>query len=297
MKVTLWGTRGSIASPGPETVRYGGNTTCLSVETNSGQVIIIDGGTGIRKLGIKLMGSLPVNCDILITHTHWDHIQGLPFFIPLFVPGNELNFHGAFDPVYNKSLKDILAGQMEYCYFPVRESELNANISYHRINDGHTFEMGDAKITAILMNHPVLNYGYKIEADGHSFFFTGDHEPPRNIYSEEDEEFAEYQSFIDLKNEKLYRLLENIDLLVADSSYTTEEYKTKIGWGHGTFDSSLEMGRHVKAKKLVFTHHEPTRNDEALDTIFAEMKNKVRTGDPEIFMAVEGHTFDLSADD
>ena len=157
MKVTLWGTRGSIASPGPETVRYGGNTTCLSVETNSGQVIIIDGGTGIRKLGIKLMGSLPVNCDILITHTHWDHIQGLPFFIPLFVPGNELNFHGAFDPVYNKSLKDILAGQMEYCYFPVRESELNANISYHRINDGHTFEMGDAKITAILMNHPVLN--------------------------------------------------------------------------------------------------------------------------------------------
>lgn len=297
MKVTLWGTRGSIASPGPETVRYGGNTTCLCVETNSGQVIVIDGGTGVRKLGMKLMASLPVNCDVLITHTHWDHIQGLPFFIPLFVPGNNLKFYGAFDPVYNKSLKDILAGQMEYCYFPVRESELNANISYHRINDGDSFEIGDAKVSSILMNHPVLNYGYKIEADGHSFFFTGDHEPPRNIYNADDEGFAEYQGFIDMKNEKLYQLLENVDLLVADSSYTNEEYKTKIGWGHGTFDSSLELGRHVNAKRLVFTHHEPTRTDDALDAIFEEMKNKAEPGDPKLFMATEGHTFDLGADD
>ena len=297
MKVTLWGTRGSIASPGPETVRYGGNTTCLSVETAAGETIVIDGGTGVRKLGLKLMGSLPVDCNILITHTHWDHIQGLPFFIPLFVPGNTLTFHGAFDPVYNKSLKDILAGQMEYCYFPVRESELNANIDYKRINDGDSFQIGSATITAILMNHPVLNYGYKIEADGKSFFFTGDHEPPLNIYDESDEEYDEYQSFIDMKNEKLYELIENVDLMVSDSSYTIEEYKTKIGWGHGTFSSTLEMGRRVKAKRLVFTHHEPTRTDDDLDKIYEGLLARRQDGDPELFIATEGHTFDLSGED
>jgi phosphoribosyl 1,2-cyclic phosphodiesterase len=293
----MWGTRGSIASPGPETVKYGGNTTCISVETDAGETIIIDGGTGIRKLGLKLMASLPVRCNVLITHTHWDHIQGLPFFIPLFVPGNSLTFHGAFDPVYSKSLKDILAGQMEYCYFPVRESELNANIEYKRINDGVCFELGTAKITSILMNHPVLNYGYKIEADGKSFFFTGDHEPPGNIYDESDEEYDEYQSFIDLKNEKLYKLIENIDLMVSDSSYTSEEYKTKIGWGHGTFDSSFDLGRRVKAKQLVFTHHEPTRTDDDLDKIYRELCAKRVEGDPVLHLATEGHTFDLSAED
>ena len=297
MKVTLWGTRGSIASPGPETVRYGGNTTCLSVETEAGDVIIIDGGTGVRKLGLKLMGALPVNCNILITHTHWDHIQGLPFFIPIFVPGNSITFHGAFDPVYNKSLKDILAGQMEYCYFPVRESELNAAIDYKRINDGDSFEIGSAKVTAILMNHPVLNYGYKIEADGKSFFFTGDHEPPVNIYDEGDEEYEEYQSFIDMKNDKLYDLITDIDLMVADSSYTVDEYQTKIGWGHGTFNSTLEMGRRVNAKQLVFTHHEPTRTDEELDKIYEELLAVRKDGDPELYIATEGHTFDLSKDD
>jgi len=297
MKVRLWGTRGSIASPGPDTVKYGGNTTCLSVDTDDGDTIIIDGGTGIRKLGLQLMGSLPVKSNILITHTHWDHIQGLPFFIPIFVPGNSITFHGAFDPVYGKSLKDILAGQMEYCYFPVRESELNASIEYKRINDGDSFKLGSATVTAILMNHPVLNYGYKIEADGQSFFFTGDHEPPVNIYNEDDEEYEEYQSFIDLKNEKLFSLIQGVDLMVADSSYTVEEYKTKVGWGHGTFTSSLSMGRKVKAKRLAFTHHEPTRTDNDLDVIFERLLANRVDDDPEIFIATEGHVFDLSKHD
>jgi phosphoribosyl 1,2-cyclic phosphodiesterase len=122
MQITFYGVRGSIPSPGPDTVRYGGNTTCIDVITDNGDRIILDGGTGIRQLGLDMMNSLPLQCSIFITHTHWDHIQGLPFFTPLFVPGNKVDFYGAFDPVYMKDLRTILAQQMEYCYFPIREN-------------------------------------------------------------------------------------------------------------------------------------------------------------------------------
>ena len=124
MQVTMRGVRGSIPVPGPDTVRYGGNTTCIEIRTDSGELMIIDGGSGIRPLGLELLAQQPVQCSVFITHTHWDHIQGLPFFVPLFIPGNKIDFYGAFDPVYGKDLKSILSQQMEYCYFPVRELEL-----------------------------------------------------------------------------------------------------------------------------------------------------------------------------
>ena len=129
MKITLCGVRGSIAVPGPDTVRYGGNTTCIHIEGKDGTQLIIDGGTGIRALGDRLLRSGPVKCSIFITHTHWDHIQGLPFFVPIFIDGSEVDIYGAYDPIYGKDLKTILAQQMEYCYFPVRESELKAKVA------------------------------------------------------------------------------------------------------------------------------------------------------------------------
>ena len=138
MKLTMRGCRGSIASPGPDTVRYGGNTTCLQVETAAGDTLIIDAGTGIRQLGLELMARAPVRCAIFITHTHWDHIQGLPFFTPLFVSGSEVRICGSFDPVYQKSLAEILSQQMQYCFFPVSDTELKGSISYETLWASYT---------------------------------------------------------------------------------------------------------------------------------------------------------------
>ncbi|MEJ2756126.1 MAG: MBL fold metallo-hydrolase, partial [Gammaproteobacteria bacterium] len=177
MLITLHGVRGSIPVPGPQTIRYGGNTTCISITTDEGDQIIIDGGTGIREYGMKQMTALPLTAHLFLTHTHWDHIQGLPFYTPLFVPGNTIHFYGSFDPVYRKNLQTILAQQMEYCYFPVRESELKATIHYHRIQEGAPITIGSAVVTPILLNHPVLNHGYRVTSHGKSFFFTGDYEP------------------------------------------------------------------------------------------------------------------------
>ena len=162
MKIKFWGVRGSIPSPGPTTVRYGGNTTCIQVTTDAGEVLILDAGTGIRQLGHSLMASAPVRAHIIISHTHWDHIQGLPFFVPLFVPSSQIQIIGTFDPIYQQDLQTILSRQMEYCYFPVTALELNANIQFHSLREGESMSIGDAIITCVLMNHPVITYGYRI---------------------------------------------------------------------------------------------------------------------------------------
>ncbi|MCB0331351.1 MAG: MBL fold metallo-hydrolase, partial [Bdellovibrionales bacterium] len=181
MKLTFWGVRGSIPTPGPNTVRYGGNTTCLEIRTPSDELIILDGGSGIRELGMKLLGQLPIKANVFISHTHWDHIQGLPFFVPFFIPGQEISIHGTFDPVYQKDLQSILSAQMEYCYFPVRSNELKANITYNDLREQQGVELESAKVCGILMNHPVMTFGYRIDCGEKSIFFTGDHENPTNI--------------------------------------------------------------------------------------------------------------------
>ncbi|MEC8192142.1 MAG: MBL fold metallo-hydrolase [Myxococcota bacterium] len=293
MKVRFWGVRGSIASPGPQTVRYGGNTTCIGVTTDAGATIILDGGTGIRPLGLLLMQDHPVECAVCITHTHWDHIQGLPFFTPLFVPGNTVDVYGAFDPVYQKDLKSILSQQMEYCYFPVRELELKADVRYHTIREGVSVEYADATITNVMMNHPVMTYGYRIDCNGKSVFFTGDHEPPYNIYNEDDTFYGEYEQLIDDKVENICKAASNVDLLIADAQYTEPEMVNRRGWGHGTFASSLSMARRAQAKAVCFTHHDPTRTDDQLDTIAQKLAAQPRPNDPDLYIAHEGLEIDL----
>lgn len=296
MKITLRGVRGSIPAPGPDTVIYGGNTTCIEIETLEGDKIIIDGGSGIRQLGNEMLANSPVNCAIFITHTHWDHIQGLPFFTPLFIPGNNIDIYGSFDPVYMKDLKTILAQQMEYCYFPIRECELNANINYHNLMDGQSIKVGSATVTSILINHPVLNFGYKIESHGKTFFFTGDYEQPENIYDPADGGYEEYQHMVDERIKTLHQFIHGADLVVADSQYTNEDYATKKGWGHGTFDSSIELARNAKIKKLLFTHHDPTRTDAQLDEIYKELMSRSNLPETVFEIAREGTVIDLKLD-
>jgi len=295
MKVKFWGVRGSIASPGPATVRYGGNTTCIEVRTDSNELIILDAGTGIFPLSQSLLAELPVTAHVLITHSHWDHIQGLPFFIPNFIPGNTLKLHGAFDPVSGKGVEQVMSVQLQYSYFPVREAEMKARIEYITLTPGESLQIGSATVTPYMMNHPVINFGYRIEANGKSVFFTGDHEPPLNIYNPEDPEFAEYQTFVNEKSNDILRAMAGVDVLIADCSYTHAEYPTKKGWGHGTFHSSIDYARQAGVKVLFCTHHEPTRSDDALDAVFRQvlLEHPRQPGDPDYRLAREGDCFEF----
>lgn len=293
MKLTMWGVRGSIPSPGPHTVRYGGNTTCLEVRSDDDSLIILDAGTGIFPLAQSLLAKLPVTANIFITHTHWDHIQGLPFFVPIYIPGNQLRIHGAYDIVSMQGIEQIMDVQMQYSYFPIREAELKAAIEYVTLTVGVPVSVGDARVTPVLMNHPVTNLGYRVECNDKSLFFTGDHEPWRNIYSPEDAEYDDYQAMMEQRQTELDQAIGPVDILVCDAAYTQAEYPPKVGWGHGSFDTAIAMAQRVGAKRLICTHHEPTRSDDELERVFAEALSRHPVLACEILLAREGLTIEL----
>ena len=295
MKVKFWGVRGSIASPGPKTVRYGGNTTCIEVRTDDNELIILDAGTGIFPLSQTLLAELPVTANVLITHSHWDHIQGLPMFIPNFIAGNTLRLHGNFDPVSGKGVEQVMSVQLQYSYFPVREAEMKARIEYVTLMPEESIQIGSATVTPYLLNHPVINFGYRIDCNGKSLFFTGDHESPVNIYDAGDANFDEYQVFVDDKINGIDNAMRSVDVLIADCSYTDKEYLSKQGWGHGTISSAIRTARRVGAKVLYCTHHEPTRSDDALEAVFQEAldANRDDAAQLDVRLAREGESYDF----
>jgi len=288
MKIKFWGVRGSIPSPGPNTQRYGGNTTCIEVRTNENDLIILDGGTGIFPLAQKLLKELPVTAHIFNTHSHWDHIQGLPFFIPIFIPGNTIHLYGAFDPISGAGPERIMNIQMQYSYFPVREAEIQSRMHYLTVMPHEAIKIDETTITPSLLSHPVVNLGYRIESKGKSLFFTGDHEPHYNIYDPEDDGYKEYQVMIDEQKASIIEAIRGVDVLIADSSYTASEYPSKKGWGHGTFDSCIEMAIDAGVKILYCTHHEPTRSDDDLEKVFAEALARHDCKNLDVRLAREG---------
>jgi phosphoribosyl 1,2-cyclic phosphodiesterase len=292
MRLTFWGTRGSIGVPGPDTVTYGGNTTCLEVEAG-GETIILDAGTGIRALGLELARRMPVSCSIFISHTHWDHIQGLPFFVPLFVPGNTVKIHGTFDPVHGKDLSEVLAAQMDYNYFPVRSAELLAAISYHTLREGQAVAIGDALVTPQIMNHPVISFGYKVRCGGRSVFFTGDHEDYANIYQPGDPFFEEYEDLIRQKRAQLADFIRGADVVVSDCQYTEAEYPAKVGWGHSTPGMAVALAQSAGVGRLFLTHHEPTHTDAFLARFLEEIRERFKTTGIAIDLAREGQSVEI----
>ncbi|MGN7613111.1 MBL fold metallo-hydrolase [Magnetococcales bacterium HHB-1] len=296
MKIKFWGVRGSIPAPGPKTVKYGGNTTCIEVRTDDNELIIFDGGTGIFPLAQSLFPELPISCHIFITHTHWDHIQGLPFFIPMFIPGNDITIYGTYDPVQRRSLGEVLSQQWTYSYYPVRSVELKSQPRYVTLQEYESVRIGCSTfVSNIYMNHPVLNFGYRVECNGKSIFFTGDHEYMYNIHEPEERNHDEFTDLIRKKNKNIKNFIQGVDVLIADTSYTDAEYPDKKGWGHGTYGGSVALAKAAGVKHLFFTHHEPTRNDEALERIYQETLERFpRTeGDPEYHLAREGLEFEL----
>lgn len=288
MKFKFWGVRGSIPAPGPKTVKYGGNTTCIEICTSANDLLILDAGTGIHALAQTLLNKNPLVAHILITHTHWDHIQGLPFFLPLFSPHNQVNIYGGLDPVTQQGIERALAVQLQYSYFPISEAQLKARVQYYTLKPGQTVKIGSAQVTPTVLNHPVLNFGYRVQdEDGTALFFTGDYEMPRNPYRNDESDHESTQQFIDDKCQEVLAAMQGVDALIVDASYTDAEYKHKMGWGHGTYGSAVLMAKQAKAKKLFFTHHEPTRSDSELEAIFQSVLANADGLDFEVYLARE----------
>jgi phosphoribosyl 1,2-cyclic phosphodiesterase/CheY-like chemotaxis protein len=289
MRIQFWGTRGSIAKPGPSTARYGGNTSCIEVHSATGTLVVLDCGTGAHPLGHKLMSAGPkgMRGHILISHTHWDHIQGLPFFAPLFVPGNEWNIYGPKG--LGQSLREALAGQMQYTYFPITLDQFGATIHYHDLVEG-TLEIDDVQVSTYYLNHPALTLGYRLEIDGATVVYSCDHEP----YSRT---LASGRGEITGQDRRYAGFLKGADLLVHDAQYTAEEYPAKIGWGHSTAEYAVRIGQHAEVKKIALTHHDPLRDDDSIDRILETIRAALKEGASslEVFAASEGQIVEVES--
>lgn len=268
MKVTLWGTRGSIASPGPDTVRYGGNTACVGVIGDDGTVIALDAGTGIRRLGASIAAEVK-RVDVLLTHLHMDHIQGLGFFLPLFRPGLEVHIWGP-----DSTTLDLGARLKRYLsppLFPVHLHDLPCDLHLHDAVSEGEFRIGGLDVKADLVCHPGPTVGYRITEQGRSMAYLPDHEPA--LICSEISGDGRWMSGYDLSKD--------VDLLIHDAQYTKEEYTGRVGWGHSTLEDACAFAVLTGARKLVPFHHDPTRSDEALDRMFEQL------------VAMPGRTFDV----
>jgi phosphoribosyl 1,2-cyclic phosphodiesterase len=287
---TFWGTRGSISTPGSSTEKYGGNTPCVAIQ-HGDNTIILDAGTGIRSLGIELTekktSNAPIAQHILLSHTHWDHIQGLPFFKPAYIPGAELIIYGS--PQKESFLEAILRGQMDINYFPVEMKELAANVTIREVGD-QTLVIGDVSIDIQeQVCHPGGSVRFRLEAEGKRIVYATDVE--LNAIFEPDEPSAamdalaaEYREFIS-----------GADLLIGDAQFTAEEYEKKKGWGHTSIPLLLKIAHEQNVKQLAVFHHDPERSDRLIDDLWHEYAPQYRSTTPpmNIFWAREGMTVEV----
>ena len=283
MRIQFWGTRGSIATPGPSTSRYGGNTSCIEVRSARGTLVVIDCGTGAHSLARKLISgdANQLRGNILISHTHWDHIQGIPFFDPLYVRGSEWDVYGPKG--LRESLRDALAGQMQYIYFPVSLDQCGANIRYHDLVEG-TFSIDDIRVSTRYLNHPAVTLSYRLQADGATLVYACDHEPhSRMLGLGEGKIIGE-----DLRHAEF---MDGADLLIHDAQYTAEEYRDKIGWGHSPVEYVMRLAEHARVKRVALTHHDPRRDDNAIERLMAVVRQASSSRD--VFAAFEGQVVEL----
>ena len=262
MRVTFWGTRGSLASPSPETVRYGGNTSCVSVNGPEGGLLILDAGTGLRNLGQTLPEGLK-HVHILLTHLHMDHIQGLPFFAPLRRKGVEVHLWGPASTTL--SLNARLQKYLSPPLFPVSVRELAANVHFHEL-PAHLIEIDEFSITSQLIIHPNPTIGYRIECAGTSMTYLPDHEPALGGRT-----FPNDKSWV-----SGYKLAEGSDLLIHDTQYTEKEYLDRIGFGHSSIRHAFQFAQLTEVKLFTPFHHDPTHSDADLDRMFEEIMGELQ---------------------
>jgi phosphoribosyl 1,2-cyclic phosphodiesterase len=250
--VNFWGVRGSIACPGAATVRYGGNTPCVEMLVD-GYRLIFDAGTGIHVLGQTLLHHLPVSGHLFFSHSHWDHIQGFPFFSPAFMEGNEFDIYGGVIP-HGVTIEHRLHDQMEQPNFPVPLQVMGANLRFHTLEDGDRVQLGDVTVSTGLLNHPGGAIGYRVSWQDRAVAYVTDTE-----------------QFSNELDRNVLALADRADVLIYDCTYTDEEYyhprTSKIGWGHSTWQEAVKVARAARVKKLVIFHHDPSHDDEFMDEI------------------------------
>jgi len=279
MRATIWGTRGTLASPGPDTVRYGGQTSCIAVELSDGSVVILDAGTGIRPFGMSLPAS-PRRIDLLITHLHTDHIEGLRFFTPFWDPSVEFRIWGPPAPL--RDLQRRMSPFFAPPFFPVHLKNVPCRPSFLEVPT-EPWTIGSAVVTAQLIKHPGPSVGYRIEEGGRSLAYLPDHEPGlgEDLRSIEDGWISGLS------------LARNADVLVHDGQYTAEEYEVRVGWGHSSTFDAVTFAERARARRLALFHHDPFHGDEQLEAMLAEGRRLVTSPSLELGLAYEGQTFEL----
>jgi phosphoribosyl 1,2-cyclic phosphodiesterase len=264
LRVRFWGTRGSIPSPGRDTVRYGGNTPCLEIRTPDGWLVVVDAGTGIRELGrslVRCANGSPIKGDIFLTHAHWDHIQGLPFFAPIFHPGNHFTIWGS--KAMETSIGRVVRDQMSPVVFPVAFEQVAASIEFRELGDHH-HRRGAYDVRAMPVRHPGGALAYR---------FTGDSTGPRSdgaarglVYISDNElnPAATYESPPSWRQD-LVEFIRRARVLVHDTMFTAEEYDEHRGWGHSTYEDAVDLAIEAEVETLVLFHHKPERTDDEVD--------------------------------
>ena len=286
MKVRFWGVRGSIPVPGRSTNRYGGNTSCVEVRPKNQGPIIIDAGTGLRRLGKSLMDEAfkdgKGKASILISHTHWDHVQGLPFFSPMYRAGNEIEIYARQRDMH---LEAVFSAQNRAPYFPVPLSAMQADMRFREVLEGTKFEIGSAKVSCTRLNHPWIAIAYRVEVDGAAVVYCSDTAPfadyllgrefvtqapslDQPLSPETEAELAQMRAGV-------INLARNADLLIYDTQFTKEEYRQRPHWGHSHPDDAIAIAREAKVKRLCLFHHAPLRSDDDNDKILAQYREVV----------------------
>lgn len=253
-----WGTRGSIPTPGPATVRYGGNTTSFEIR-HAGQRLIFDAGSGVRPLGLDVVEKGPDTIHIFLTHFHWDHIQGFPFFAPLYDPEDTITVVGPKQQ--DTDVQNLFAGQMGPIYFPVPFSVVAAVMEFEHLNAGG-YEAGDVALEVMRVKHPSFVIGYRIKVGGQTICFIPDNEIEGEGYGVGDG-----------WNQRIRDFVADADLLIHDAMYTEDEYRSRAGWGHSTYEQAVRLAEESGAKRLLLFHHDPTRSDDDLDSIVARLRD------------------------
>lgn len=265
MQITFWGTRGSIPAPGPETMRYGGNTSCVEVRLDNDTRIIFDAGTGLRPLGEALLAAEErVRAHLFLSHMHWDHIQGLPFFVPAYVEGTDISILGPHGG--QASLEQSICDQMRSPYYPIPMHAMAANIHFVELDDESVFELPGATVEVGVLNHPGRSLGFRLTVGDTVLVYATDNEPFGD----------DPASHHIIRPSRLVQLARNADLLIQDAQYTPDEYPKRLGWGHSTYLDALQVAAQAKVKQLALYHHDPSHSDEQIDRIVTKCRTWIK---------------------
>ncbi len=282
MRARIWGCRGSLASPGPETVRYGGNTSCVELRLSDDRLLIIDAGTGIRGLGVSLGHEPPAHIDLLLSHLHLDHIEGLGFFTPIWNKDREIRIWGP--PSTTHTLRERLATYFSPPLFPVHIDKIPSKLVYQDVPEEEEWELGTAVLRAQRVNHPGPTVGYRIEEGGKVLTYISDHEPAMGIdLAAADPDWVSG-----------YSIAYGADVMFHDAQYTEDEYPQRVGWGHSSIAHTVTFGLITKVERLIMFHHDPLHTDAQLESMLVRAKELWGTDRDGLVLGYEGMEVELA---